>query len=115
MLSNITEGGLLVFIVVLEGNLGSTANFVSSALSGVVNPNMGQVISPESQISLIFEVAPSGLNVKLKRSCSLHVSTVARGDVNNTSEVSLIEVAVLGNNNSSSIGGGVGLVAPHGT
>jgi len=105
----------LVTVVVLEGNVGGTANLVSRASGGVVNSNLVEGVGPEGQASLEVEVAPAGLNVKFKRSGGLHVGAVAGGDVNNTNEVSLLEVTVLSNNDGSGISGGVGLVAPHGT
>lgn len=67
----------LIFIVVLESNVGSTANLVGRASGGVVNSNLGQSVGPEGQTSLKVEVAPAGLNVKFKRSGGLHVGAVA--------------------------------------
>lgn len=75
--SDFTEFGHLIIVVVLECNVGSTADFVSRASGSVVDSNLSQGVGPESQASLKVKVAPFGLNVKFKRSGGLNVGTVA--------------------------------------
>ena len=110
-------GVLSVGLIVVElvHNVRGTANLAGSANSGMVDSNAGQRVSPESERGIEVEVAPLRLHNKDNRGLSIDVSAVAGGDVDETSEVGLREVTVLGNNDGGVILRSVGLVAPHGT
>lgn len=77
VVGNFAEVGNLISIVVLECDVGSTADLVSCAIGGVVDSDSLQGVGPELHLGFVLEVAPFGLNVKFKRSGGLDVGAVA--------------------------------------